>query len=173
MQQQAALLKEHESFFLLPLAKLGQWHWLERLKSGESQSLLIPLTLTLEEEQSAVWFQLKEELAKWGFQISEKNWQGKVRLSMSAVPKGLREQNLQQLLLLLLQTCATTHSRQDGKQAVGLADFFAKFYQKPTAWSMADAITLLAELEQHDSKLLQTWKISVDFAHYLAEADIA
>lgn len=173
VQQQAALLKEHESFFLLPLAKLGKWHWLERLKSGESQSLLIPLTLTLEEEQNAVWSQLKDELAKWGFQISEKNWQGKVRLSISAVPKGLREQNLQQLLLQLLQIYAVTYSRQQGKQAVELDDFFAKFYQKPTAWSVADAITLLAELEQHDSKLLQTWKIPVDFSHYLVEDDVA
>lgn len=172
VQQQAALLKEHESFFLLPLTKLGQWHWLERLKSGESQSLLIPLTLTLEEEQNAVWSQLKGELAKWGFQISEKNWQGKVRLSMSAVPKGLREQNLQQLLLQLLRIYAVTHSRQQGKQAVELEDFFAKFYQKPTAWSVADAITLLAELEQHDSKLLQAWKIPVDFSHYLVEDDV-
>ena len=156
VQNQAVLLKAHEDFYLVSLEKLALLKFLQQLKQGEAQTLLIPLSLTLDEQQAERWQQQKTALLAFGFQISEKAWQGKVRLSVSAVPSCLREQNLQQLLLALFN-----------QQAVVFDEFFAKYCPIPTAWSLAEVIALLAELEQKDAKALEQARVLVDFSDWL------
>ncbi|MGX2951570.1 DNA mismatch repair endonuclease MutL [Ursidibacter sp. B-7004-1] len=159
VKNQALLLKQRDEFFLLPLNKLAQLHLQHQLEKQQSQSLLIPLNLTLDQPQAEHWGKIAQPLAEYGFVIQPKQFQGQTRLSILQVPNCLREQNLQQLLLKLLQ-----------QQAVDLADFFAKNIEYSTAYTLADGISLMAELEQHThtQQQLATLKIRIDFAHYLA-----
>ncbi|KAE9542161.1 DNA mismatch repair endonuclease MutL [Ursidibacter maritimus] len=159
VKNQALLLKQRDEFFLLPLNQLTQLHLQHQLEKQQRQSLLIPLNLTLDQPQAEHWKKIAQPLAEYGFVIQPKQFQGQIRLSILQVPTCLREQNLQQLLLKLLQ-----------QQAVDLADFFAKNIEHPTAYSLADGISLMAELEQHahTQQRLETLKIRIDFAHYLA-----
>ncbi|VEI47384.1 DNA mismatch repair protein mutL [Actinobacillus equuli] len=157
MRNQALLLKAEQQFYLLSLEKLARLRFQTQLTKGESQALLIPLNLSLDETQTQRWQTLKAPLAELGFAISEKAWQGQIRLSVAQVPRLLREQNLQQILLGLLDS-----------QAVDLAHFFAKFAQIPTAYSLAEAVSWLAETEPLAKAELDKLKIEVDFSPFLA-----
>lgn len=154
------LIKQAERFYLLSLAKLFQLKYLCQLATPQSQGLLIPLSLTLDSAQTAYWQQIEPALLALGFDIQTKIWQGQTRLTVHKVPSCLREQNLQQLLLKLL-----------AEQAVDLAEFFAKNSEKTTACSLADAVTLLAEIEQHPTYQAQlvTLRVEVDFSPYLLQ----
>ncbi len=156
VKNQALLLKENDNFFLVSLEKLARLRFSIQLQTAESQTLLIPLNLLLDEKQTAHWQKVKAELDKFGFQISEKHWQDQTRLSISAVPKCLREQNFQQILYKLLN-----------EQAVDLAEFFANYCEIPTAWSLSEAIGLLAEMEQAEPKALHALKIGIDLLKHL------
>lgn len=156
VKNQAILLKENEDFFLISLEKLARLRFSIQLQQAESQTLLIPLNLMLDEKQAEHWQKVKTELEKLGFQISEKHWQDQTRLSISAVPKCLREQNFQQILYKLLN-----------EQAVDLAEFFANYCEIPTAWSLSEAIGLLAEMEQAEPKALHALKIGIDLLKHL------
>lgn len=160
VQNQAVLLKQNDDFSLVSLAKLAQLRLKSQLQKGESQSLLIPLSLSLDAEQTARWQQLEPELGALGFVIQAKQWQGQTRLAIQQVPSCLREQNLQQLLLQLFS-----------QQAVSLADFFAKNGQIATACSLSDAVSQLADIEQNPAlqQELNQLKVRVDFAAYLAQ----
>lgn len=110
------LIKEEENFYLLPLATLAELKLKLQLEKGQSQALLIPLNLSLDQQQTERWQQTKEELTKLGFSISEKQWQAQTRLTVLSVPQAVREQNLQQLLFALFNQT----------QAVNLAEFLQK-----------------------------------------------
>ncbi|MDG4947469.1 DNA mismatch repair endonuclease MutL [Actinobacillus equuli subsp. haemolyticus] len=157
VQNQALLLKAEQQFYLLSLEKLARLRFQMQLAKGESQALLIPLTLSLDEAQTQHWQILKTPLTELGFSISEKAWQGQIRLSIAQVPRLLREQNLQQILLGLLDS-----------QAVDLAQFFAKFAPIPTAYSLAEAVNWLAETEQLAKAELDKLKVEIDFSSFLA-----
>lgn len=157
VQNQALLLKAEQQFYLLSLEKLARLRFQIQLAKGESQALLIPLNLSLDEAQTQHWQMLKTPLTELGFSITEKAWQGKIRLSVAQVPRLLREQNLQLILLALLDS-----------QAVDLAQFFAKFAPIPTAYSLAEAVSWLAETEQLAKADLDKLKIEVDFSPFLA-----
>ncbi|WGE72010.1 DNA mismatch repair endonuclease MutL [Actinobacillus equuli subsp. haemolyticus] len=157
VQNQALLLKAEQQFYLLSLEKLARLRFQMQLAKGESQALLIPLTLSLDEAQTQHWQILKTPLTELGFSISEKAWQGQIRLSIAQVPRLLREQNLQQILLGLLDS-----------QAVDLAQFFAKFAPIPTAYSLAEAVNWLAETEQLAKAELDKLKVEIDFSPFLA-----
>ncbi|HDL4666344.1 TPA: DNA mismatch repair endonuclease MutL, partial [Mannheimia haemolytica] len=101
VKNQAVLIKEEENFYLLPLATLAELKLKLQLEKGQSQALLIPLNLSLDQQQTERWQQTKEELTKLGFSISEKQWQAQTRLTVLSVPQAVREQNLQQLLFAL------------------------------------------------------------------------
>lgn len=120
VKNQAVLIKEEENFYLLPLATLAELKLKLQLEKGQSQALLIPLNLSLDQQQTERWQQTKEELTKLGFSISEKQWQAQTRLTVLSVPQAVREQNLQQLLFALFNQT----------QAVNLAEFFAKKMRK-------------------------------------------
>ena len=75
---------------------------------------------------------------------------------ISAVPNCLREQNFQQMIFQLLN-----------EQAVDLIEFFAKSLDLPTAWTLSDGVSLLAEVEQRSAKALEALKVEVEFSIYL------
>ena len=156
VKNQALLLKENDDFYLVSLNQLQRLKFIDQLTKAEPQTLLIPLSLTLDETQQQHWEKVKDRLENLGFQISEKHWQSQTRLMISAVPKCLREQNFQQLIFQLLN-----------EQAIDLVGFFAKSLPMPTAWTLSDGVNLLAEAEQHSTKALETLKVEVDFSIYL------
>ncbi|KMK51099.1 DNA mismatch repair protein MutL [[Actinobacillus] muris] len=158
VQNRALLLKEDEQFYLLALSTLHQLKLGYQLKKGDTQGLLIPLMIGLNEAQTAQWQQYEADLKALGFIIQPKQWQGQTRLTISQVPTCLRQQNLQQLLLGLF-----------AQQAGDLSDFFAKNADYPTACSLAEAVALLAEVEQcaESKAALSAARVAIDFAHYL------
>lgn len=156
VKNQALLLKENDDFYLVSLNQLQRLKFIDQLTKAEPQTLLIPLSLTLDETQQQHWEKVNDRLENLGFQISEKHWQSQTRLMISAVPKCLREQNFQQLIFQLLN-----------EQAIDLVGFFAKSLPMLTAWTLSDGVNLLAEAEQHSAKALETLKVEVDFSAYL------
>ncbi|HHW7520153.1 DNA mismatch repair endonuclease MutL [Mannheimia haemolytica] len=159
VKNQAVLIKEEENFYLLPLATLAELKLKLQLEKGQSQALLIPLNLSLDQQQTERWQQTKEELTELGFSISEKQWQAQTRLTVLSVPQAVREQNLQQLLFALFNQT----------QAVNLAEFFAKKCEKPTACTLSDVIALLSEIELYANgkKELEGIRKEVDFSKFL------
>lgn len=158
VHNQAVLLKQGDDFSLVSLQKLAQLRLQRQLQQGESQSLLIPLSISLDQEQATQLQQLENDLVAIGFAFQTKQWQGQTRLVILQVPSCLREQNLQQLLLKLL-----------AEQAGSCVEFFAKNCVVLTACSLAEAVNLLAEAEQstQGKHLLEQWKTVVDFTDYL------
>lgn len=131
-----------------------------QLQKGDKQALLIPLSVSLDTAQTSEWERHKTALAQLGFEIQPKQWQGQTRLTVQQVPSCLREQNLQQLLLSLFS-----------RQAVDVSEFFAKNTAISSACSLAEAVALLAEIEQSAEgyAALERMKINVDFSPYLAQ----
>ncbi|HGO5857213.1 TPA: DNA mismatch repair endonuclease MutL [Mannheimia haemolytica] len=159
VKNQAVLIKEDEDFYLLSLATLAELKLKLQLEKGQSQALLIPLNLSLDQQQTERWQQTKEELTELGFSISEKQWQAQTRLTVLSVPQAVREQNLQQLLFALFNQT----------QAVNLAEFFAKKCGKSTACTLSDVIALLSEIELYANgkKELDRIRKEVDFSKFL------
>lgn len=157
VEQQAVLLKENEQFSLVNIEKLARLRLSLQLQQGERQRLLIPLSITIENENTR-WQAIEPELSALGFVIQTKMWQENIRLTVEQVPSCLREQNLQQLLLNLLQP-----------QAVSCVQFFAENAVLPTAYSLADVVVILAEIEQQPTSktALEQLKRVVDFSVYL------
>ena len=151
---QALLLKENEAFYLIPLADLVLAKWQAQLAKNESQPLLIPLSIRLNETQALQWQQHQQALSAIGFQIQEKQLHSEIYLAISAVPSCLRQQNFQQLLLGLLS-----------QQAVDFDAFFAHYAPMPTQWSLSEGIALLAEVERVQKT--DNLKIAVDLLSLL------
>lgn len=158
VKQKALLMKQGETFYLLSLEKLAQLKLQAELAKRENQALLIPLSLTLDEQQTASWQQSQTALVDLGFDIQTKQWQGQTRLTIQKVPTCLREQNLQQLLFSLFN-----------QQAVDCAEFFAKNATYPTASSLSEAVALLAEVEvlPRGKAMLEALRVEVDFEEIL------
>ncbi|WP_035499990.1 DNA mismatch repair endonuclease MutL [Glaesserella parasuis] len=158
VKQKALLIKQGETFYLLSLEKLAQLKLQAELAKRENQALLIPLSLTLDEQQTASWQQSQTALADLGFDIQTKQWQGQTRLTIQKVPTCLREQNLQQLLFSLFN-----------QQAVDCAEFFAKNATYPTASGLSEAVALLAEVEvlPRGKAMLEALRVEVDFEEIL------
>lgn len=161
VQDKAVLIKEQENFYLLSLEKLQHLHFTLQLNEGKSQPLLIPLMLTLDANQQTQWQMLQEKLLALGFNVQEKQWQGKLRLAIEKVPTLLREHNLQQLFLKALN--------QD--QAVDFAEFFANQCSLKHLSHLSEVITIFAQIEQspQGKNQLNQLKIAVDFTEYLAQ----
>lgn len=159
VKNQAVLVKEHEDFYLISLRQLAELKLTHQLGKGQAQALLIPLNLTLDEQQTERWQQYKESLAELGFSITEKQWQEQTRLTLLAVPQALREQNLQQLLFSLFNQ----------PQAVKLTEFFAKNAEIPTACTLSEAVALLSDIELYANgkKEIEGLRKVVDFSHLL------
>ncbi|MDO4698058.1 MAG: DNA mismatch repair endonuclease MutL [Pasteurellaceae bacterium] len=161
VENQAVLCKQDSQFFLLRLDDLARLGLLCQLHKNASQALLIPLSIQLDAAQTERFQQKQAELNRLGFQFEQKSWQGGTRLAVQQVPRCLREQNFQQLLLALLNA-----------QAVSLPAFFAQQANVVLPTSLAEVVVLLAEIEQHtDAKMhFEQAKIPLEFAPILANA---
>ncbi|MDD0823345.1 DNA mismatch repair endonuclease MutL [Mannheimia sp. AT1] len=159
VKNQAVLLKEGENFYLISLAKLATLKFVHQLGKGQSQALLIPLNITLNETQAENWQKYRKGLTELGFSITEKHWQEQTRLTVLSVPQAVREQNLQQLLFALFNE----------KQAVDLTEFFAKKCEIPTACTLTEAVALLSDIERYANgkKEIEEIRKEVDFSEYL------
>lgn len=155
---QALLLKENEAFYLIPLANLVLAKWQAQLAKNESQTLLIPLSIRLNETQALQWQQHQQALSAIGFQIQEKQLHSEICLAISAVPSCLRQQNFQQLLLGLFS-----------QQAVDFDAFFTHYAPMPTQWSLSEGIALLAEVERVQKT--DNLKIAVDLLSLLPQRE--
>lgn len=157
VQQRALLVKRGEAFALMPLDALVKLRLRLQLTKIDSQTLLIPLNLTLNAQQTEQWQHRQAHLQQLGFEIEQKQWQGTTRLTLQKVPRVLREQNLQQLLLGALAT------------SDNLIDYFCQHCSLPAIQSFTEAITLLSEIEQFKqaNDLLQKLCIPVDFSLFL------
>lgn len=142
IEQRAVLVKQADELALVSLEKLAQLKRYCQLQTADSQALLIPLSVTLDESQTALWQTHQAGFEALGFQIQAKAWQGQSRLTVLQVPRCLREQNISQLIDLAL--CELGQA----EQAVELADFFARKSAIPTACTLADALALLTDIEQ-------------------------
>lgn len=158
VENQAALVKQGENFALISLEKLNRLKCRLQLGKADSQALLIPLTLQLDQAQQTQWQRLEAKITALGFQIQAKRWQDQCRLTILQVPRCLREQNLQQLFYRLLNA-------SDNEPI----DFFAGHMVTATTYRLADVITLLGEIEQLDpsQQALQSLKKPVSFSEWL------
>ncbi|QGM81519.1 DNA mismatch repair endonuclease MutL [Otariodibacter oris] len=162
VENRALLMKQTDDFYLISLEKLARLHIQLQLRQAEKRGLLIPLNLTLDMEQKSQWDELKESFVQIGFEIQEKLWQGKLRLTIQQVPVCLREQNLQHLILSALD-----------QQAVSLVEFFAKQLVLPTAWSLTEVVGILSYIEQHaEGKIeLDKSRMKIDLSQYINQLD--
>lgn len=160
VQDQALLCKQGDDFCLISMQKLARLKLRYQLDRTESQALLIPLNLSLDEIQTQQWQQLESAFLALGFQMQSKQWQGQTRLSILQVPACLREQNLQRLIYAAIN-----------QQALDLAEFFAKNVEISTACSLTEGVALLAEIERlapHQTEVNRL-KIVIDFTDYLSQ----
>ena len=153
-----SVLIRYEAFYLIPLADLVLAKWQAQLAKNESQTLLIPLSIRLNETQALQWQQHQQALSAIGFQIQEKQLHSETCLAISAVPSCLRQQNFQQLLLGLFS-----------QQAVDFDAFFTYYAPMPTQWSLSEGIALLAEVERVQKT--DNLKIAVDLLSLLPQRE--
>lgn len=160
VEQQALLLKQGEQFYLLSLDKLARLKLALNLEKPESQSLLIPLSLSLTAAQADYLQQAEAELAQLGFRFQLKNWQNQTRLTLQQVPTALREQNLQQLLLGLVDS-APPHAM----------DYLLQHCTTQTPDCLTEAVAILSEIEQSPtvSARLNTLRYPLNWHEWLAK----
>ncbi|MGC7559365.1 DNA mismatch repair endonuclease MutL [Pasteurella sp. PK-2025] len=140
IENQALLLQQQQQFYLLSIAKLQQLNIALTLQQQPviQQPLLIPVVFRLNETQREHWQHQKAFFTQAGFEFTEQTSQQ--RLTLNKVPSCLRQQNLQQCVLHLLQE---NHGE--------LTDFLTALCETlsyPSIHVLADAVTLLTATEQ-------------------------
>lgn len=139
IDQQALLLQQNQQFYLLSLKKL------QRLKlelaltyQQDKQHLLIPIMFRLTEQLIEQWQQKKAFFQQIGFEFAENLSQQ--RITLNAVPRSLRQQNLQKVVMGLLEAKVSEFSA-----------FFTALcgqVEQTPILIYADAVSLLTETEQ-------------------------
>ena len=106
-----------------------------------SQPLLIPLRLTLRESEAKAWRRYQPQLEQLGIQLQVSQRQG----TLNGVPLPLRQQNLQNLIPELLGYLADVET----VTCHDIAGWIARqLNSEQHAWSLSQAIQLLAEVER-------------------------
>ncbi|KGQ66999.1 DNA mismatch repair endonuclease MutL [Gallibacterium anatis] len=131
-------LQQQEQLYLLSVQKLQQLHCHLQLQQADKsmQALLIPTTFQLDNSQLDTFHQYQAFFSQAGFQIQR--YEQRITITQVAMP--LRQQNLQQLVMSLLN-----QTFDDFSQFVDSVCQQITF--KPIS-VLADAITLLQETEQ-------------------------
>lgn len=131
-------LQQQEQLYLLSVQKLQQLHCHLQLQQADKsmQALLIPTTFQLDNSQLDTFHQYQAFFSQAGFQIQR--YEQRITITQVAIP--LRQQNLQQLVMSLLN-----QTFDDFSQFVDSVCQQITF--KPIS-VLADAITLLQETEQ-------------------------
>ncbi|OZN49949.1 DNA mismatch repair endonuclease MutL [Gallibacterium anatis] len=131
-------LQQQEQLYLLSVQKLQQLHCHLQLQQADKsmQALLIPTTFQLDNSQLDTFHQYQAFFSPAGFQIQR--YEQRITITQVAMP--LRQQNLQQIVMSLLN-----QTFDDFSQFVDSVCQQITF--KPIS-VLADAITLLQETEQ-------------------------
>ncbi len=106
-----------------------------------AQPLLIPLRLTLREQEAAAFRRHQPLLEELGIQLQVNQLQG----TLNGVPLPLRQQNLQNLIPELLGYLSAIESITCDEIAAWIA---RQLNSEQRAWSLSQAIQLLAEVER-------------------------
>ncbi len=148
-----ALLERDGKLALLALPVAERWLRLAQLSPQNApvcgQPLLIPVRLKLSAEESAALKHAQPVLAGMGVELLLDGQYVTIR----AVPLPLRQQNLQILIPALIGYLA----QQTGIDAVNIAQWLARHLASDhPQWSVAQAITLLADVERLCPHLVKT-----------------
>lgn len=140
-----ALLERDGQIHLLALPVAERWLRQAQLTPGEgevcAQPLLIPLRLKVTAEEKAALTNAQNALAKLGIEFQSDAQHVTVR----AVPLPLRQQNLQILIPELIGYL----TQQSALEPDNMAQWIARNLMSEHAqWTMAQAITLLADVER-------------------------
>ncbi|MDF7666756.1 DNA mismatch repair endonuclease MutL [Orbaceae bacterium ESL0727] len=160
-----------QQFYIMSLSLAQQQMTAVKLLASESEKLLIPLMLLIDHKEQNRVQQYQAALNYLGFVFEIE----KSKLHLYSVPKVLRTLNWQQLLPSLLTFLSTyvndaTKTKQDAEQDRMIKQALAKWlainsYDHSREWTISQAITLLAELEQMDEQ-------SLEKAVFLREIDL-
>ena len=140
-----ALLERDGSIHLLALPVAERWLRQAQLSPGEgqvcAQPLLIPLRLKVSAEEKAALENAQGALVELGIEFQA----DAQHVTIRAVPLPLRQQNLQILIPELIGYLA----QQTVFEAGNIAQWIARnLMSEHPQWSMAQAITLLADVER-------------------------
>ncbi|OCF94769.1 DNA mismatch repair endonuclease MutL [Gilliamella apicola] len=155
IQPDIALLEKlqdsQQTFMLMKLNIAEQKVKAIKLLSQESEKLLIPLTILVNQKEQQVLSDYRPQLNFLGFDF----YIDKAKFHLHNVPKMLRTTNWQQLLPSLIDFLLSDQSSViDPTQiAMWLAESSSNNYVE--SWSVTKAIQLLAQLEQIDINLLK------------------
>ena len=155
IQPDIALLEKlqdsQQTFMLMKLNIAEQKVKAIKLLSQESEKLLIPLTILVNQKEQQVLSDYRPHLNFLGFDF----YIDKAKFHLHNVPKMLRTTNWQQLLPSLIDFLLSDQSSViDPTQiAMWLAENSSDNYVE--SWSVTKAIQLLAQLEQIDINLLK------------------
>ncbi|OCG29385.1 DNA mismatch repair protein MutL [Gilliamella sp. Choc4-2] len=155
IQPNIALLEKYEGdqqkLLLIKLPIAQQKVIAIKLLSQDSEKLLIPLTILLDNKEQKVLSSYQPQLSFLGFHF----YIDKAKLYLQNVPKILRAMNWQQILPTLISFISS--SEKEVFNPTQIAAWLANQYYDSCAesWSVAKVIQLLAKLEQIDINLLQ------------------
>ena len=140
-----ALLEREGKLMLLALPVAERWLKQAQLTPGENaacaQPLLIPVRLKINHEETGVLQRAQALLAEMGIEIVL----DAQHVTIRAVPLPLRQQNLQNLIPELIGYLA----QQTTFDAADTAQWIARHLaSEHSPWSMAQAISVLAEVER-------------------------
>lgn len=148
-----ALMEQDASLALLALPVAERWLKQFQLAPGSeklcAQPLLIPIRLKLGGDEIKTVTQVQPLLAKMGIELMT----DAQHVTIRAVPLPLRQQNLQNLIPELIGYLALQTELHEEDVAQWLARHLASEHQQ---WNMAQAITLLAELERLCPQLMKS-----------------
>ncbi|ENL8728133.1 DNA mismatch repair endonuclease MutL [Citrobacter amalonaticus] len=140
-----ALLERDGSIHLLALPVAERWLRQAQLSLGEgqvcAQPLLIPLRLKVSAEEKAALENAQGALVELGIEFQA----DAQHVTIRAVPLPLRQQNLQILIPELIGYLTQQSAREPGNLAQWIA---RNLMSEHTQWTMAQAITLLADVER-------------------------
>jgi DNA mismatch repair protein MutL len=155
IQPDIALLEKNEDnqqkLMLMKLPIAQQKFVAIKLLSQDSEKLLIPLTILINNKEQKILSSYQPQLNFLGFDF----YIDKAKLYLQNVPKMLRTINWQQLLPALI--AFISDSKNEVLDPTQIAAWLAnQYYDSVTMnWSVVKAIQLLAQLEQVDINLLQ------------------
>lgn len=139
-----ALLEADQQLQLLSLPVAERWLRMAQLTPGSdklcAQPLLIPVRLKAPEREREALSRWQQALATVGIEFGLDARHVTVR----AVPLPLRKQNLQNLIPELIGYLA----QQDSVQNTAVTQWLARHLESECHWTVAQAITLLADVER-------------------------
>jgi DNA mismatch repair protein MutL len=140
-----ALLERDGKLALLALPVAERWLKQAQLTPGDhracAQPLLIPVRLKISPDETRVLQRFQAPLAEMGIETAVEAQ----HVTLRAVPLPLRQQNLQNLIPELIGYLAQQTTFDAGNTAQWIARHLASDHP---VWSMAQAITVLAEVER-------------------------